>query len=108
MIHDPLFDLQFFLAVSKHRSYREHIRAKAHVFLRFLEEHHLLARRLRSRPDELPADLYITIADLTEEGQKLMEDAYDRWLDSVDRTDRPVTTRVLDTALKKLRDGQTG
>ena len=50
-------------------------------------------------------DFQIHTKDLTEEGYALIKAAYDKWLRRVDRTKDSSDVRILERALKTLREG---
>lgn len=73
------------------------------AFVAFMDEHGLFAKRPYDGP-EPPCDLTIRESHLTADGKKLFRSqAIDRWMGRNDDITKPISMRVLERELKKLR-----
>lgn len=75
-----------------------------HIILKYLQENQLTVRYILPENHELTKATCIRASDLTEDGLKLMQKAYSKWVDKVvDQKIQPEDVRVLDKALKVIR-----
>ena len=74
------------------------------ILVDFLQSNGLTTRVLLSPGDKVTDDFAIRASDLTDSGLELMKKGYDNWLRRIDRGGDPGDTRILDRALKRVRN----
>ncbi|MDZ4781394.1 MAG: hypothetical protein SGJ19_14165 [Planctomycetia bacterium] len=88
---------------SKNREYRNRVIARFSTFVGFLQSHGLTVRQLLGPHESLPTTLKIMRSDLTDEGFRLVKEAYDKWLKAMNSGQSATDTTLLDKALNKIR-----
>ena len=72
----------------------------------FLQRNGLVKKTLLGEEDEPTEQFCIRASDLTDEGLRLMKEAYDRWLKKVDQgKTAPDDVSLFERSLAKLRKG---
>lgn len=75
---------------------------------KFLQDNNLTVRTIMRNIDDVDDEFELKTEDLTEEGFALMKGTYEKWLRKFDRTGESSDMRVLERALKTLREGKSG
>lgn len=98
MTDSRLWDTKVFLAASKNKSYRHDVRTSISVLVEYFSKHQLFNC-------EIDADDHTVIrqSDLTPDGLKVWEMAFDRWANGHDRGKDIEDVSVFDKALAKVR-----
>jgi hypothetical protein len=83
--------------------FQEKLLETSTILLSFLKEHKLLKSDRFINLVGNEKDFEIKFSELTEKGQQLFDDGHvDRWLDANDDIRKPITTRRLETGLRKI------
>lgn len=84
---------------------REQIIQRFYSVAKYLQDNHLTIRNILSDPSDVNEEFALKSEDLTEEGVSLMKAAYDKWLRKVDQTMDSSDLKIMERALKRLREG---
>jgi hypothetical protein len=76
---------------------------KFQALLNFLKNHDLLVENFDFPTTPIPDNFELRANQLTEEGLKLLQKAYQKWLKSIDKGKSETDTTFLEKELKKLR-----
>lgn len=79
------------------------VRRFYHV-VKYLQDNQLTNRTLLSDLSDVDDEFALRSEDLTEEGLSLMKAAYDKWLRKVDQTMDSSDLRIMERALKRIRE----
>ena len=97
-------DVKFLLSQSKNRTYRQRTIDVSQTFINFLQNNGLTLRVILA-DGEIPGDTTeVYDEDLTDEGNAVVDLAYNKWLRGHDRGKAISDISILEKALKTVRD----
>ncbi len=84
---------------------REQTINRFYKLTKFLQYNHITKEIMLNNINNINDKFKINTEDLTDDGYDFMRAAYEKWLRRVDRTMNYSDVRILERALKTLRDG---